>query len=123
MPTFLTRRKKSFRDAFRGINNVAVSQVNFRIHLSVLALVIIAGLLLKIKVNDWIAIVLSAGLVLAAESLNTALEFLGDAYSMDENPGIGKAKDAAAAGVLLAATAAAIVGLMVFIPAIMRLFG
>jgi len=120
MNSFSEGRKASFRNALRGIYNVILSQVNFRIHLSILSIVIIAGLALRITLNDWVAIILAVGLVLTAECLNTAVEFLGDACTKEFNPFVGKAKDAAAAGVLIASITAAVVGLIVFIPALLR---
>ncbi|NMC40286.1 MAG: diacylglycerol kinase family protein [Bacteroidales bacterium] len=112
----------SFRNAFRGICTISGSQINFRIHLLILAMVIAGGIVFKISAGEWIAVIISSGLVLTAECLNTALEFLGDSVTKDENPYIRKAKDVAAAGVLLAAIAAAIVGLVVFFPYVLKLF-
>jgi diacylglycerol kinase len=53
-------------------------------------------------------------MVLAAEAMNTALEYLVDLVSPEYNELAGKAKDAAAAAVLILAIAAAIIGLMIF---------
>ncbi|HPC99371.1 MAG TPA: diacylglycerol kinase family protein [Bacteroidales bacterium] len=113
----------SFSNAFRGIYTILASQVNFRIHLLIMAIAVAGGLLFKISAGEWTAVILSSGLVLAAECMNTAVEFLGDSVTKDENPHIRKAKDVAAAGVLLAAIAAAIVGLVVFFPYFLKLFG
>lgn len=121
MISFFVKRKKSFRNAFKGLGTVILSQVNFRIHLTVLIVVVVAGLALRIDPTGWIAIIIVAGLVLAAECFNTAIEFLGDAYTEEENPFIRKAKDIAAAGVLLMSVTAAVVGLIVFIPALLKL--
>jgi diacylglycerol kinase (ATP) len=55
-------------------------------------------------------------LVWLGEALNTAVELLADAVSPTPHPLIGRAKDVAAGGVLLAAGAAVVIGLMVFIP-------
>ena len=58
--------------------------------------------------------------VLAAEAFNTAIETLADALAPERDPLVGRAKDLAAAGVLLASVGAAVVGLLVFGP---RLLG
>jgi len=55
-------------------------------------------------------------LVLALGAVNTALEYLTDLVSPDRHPLAGKAKDVAAAAVLLAATGAVVVGLIIFLP-------
>ena len=47
------------------------------------------------------------------EALNTALEFLADEVSLEIRPRIGKAKDVAAAGVLIAALASVAVAIVI----------
>jgi diacylglycerol kinase len=112
----------SFRNAFCGIFILLKSENNARVHVIILLLVIIAGLVLKISPAHWIAVSLAAGLVLASECLNTAIEYLGDVILPEYDPRIKKAKDVAAAGVLISAIAAVITGLIIFIPAIIRFF-
>ena len=51
----------------------------------------------------------------AWHAVNTAVEALGDAVSPDEHPLVGRAKDAAAGAVLLAAIAALVVAAIVFL--------
>jgi diacylglycerol kinase (ATP) len=55
-------------------------------------------------------------MVLAAEGFNTAIERLVDLVSPDYHPIAGDVKDVAAGAVLICAIAAAIVGMIVFIP-------
>lgn len=80
------------------------------------------GLLLRISRYEWMAVVLAIGLVACAEALNTAIERLGDAVTLEIHPLIRDAKDLAAAGVLLASTAALMVGMLVFLPRLFTLF-
>jgi diacylglycerol kinase (ATP) len=61
-------------------------------------------------------------LVLAMEALNSAVEQLSDAVDSQPNARIGHAKDYAAAGVLISAIIASVVGLAVFVPRLMSLF-
>jgi diacylglycerol kinase len=111
----------SFRNAFSGIAILLRLERNARIHLVILVMVIIAGILLKISPAHWIAVSLAAGLVIAAESFNTAIEALCDAVKPEFDPGIRKAKDLAAAGVLISAIASVVTGLIVFVPALIRI--
>jgi len=113
----------SFKNAFSGIKVLVSFEKNARIHLIILLLVIIAGIVLKISPAHWIVVTLAAGLVLASECLNTSIEYLCDSILPEYNSGIKKAKDLAAAGVLVSALAAIITGLIVFIPAFCRFFG
>ena len=56
------------------------------------------------------------GMVLAAEGFNTAIERLVDLVSPDFHPVAGDVKDVAAGAVLICAIAAAIIGMIIFIP-------
>ena len=110
------RRWKSFGHAFRGLGYLLCSQPHARLH--ALATVAVAGLgfALKISRGEGLALVLAVGLVWMAEAVNTALESLADAVHPDHHPLVGRAKDVAAAAVLVSAIAAAVVGLWIFIP-------
>ena len=119
---FLKKRAKSFGNAFSGLKILVRFEVNARIHLVVLALVIIAGVLLKISPAEWLFIAFSAGLVLMAESFNSALEHLSDEVSSRYSRKIKRAKDVAAAGVLISAIVSVIVGGIIFLPRIIGLF-
>ncbi len=77
--------------------------------------------LLVISASDWRWIVLAIGLVWVAEALNTAVEQLGDAISLERDPRIGFAKDVAAGAVLVAALVAALIGALTLIPYLLRL--
>ena len=55
-------------------------------------------------------------MVLAAEGFNTAIERLVDLVSPDFHTVAGDVKDVAAGAVLICAIAAAIIGMIIFIP-------
>lgn len=109
---------RSFLHAFRGIATMLRTQRNARIHVVVLLLAVGCGFWFGISMVEWCALAVAAGLVFAAEALNTALEFLADAVHPEHHPLVGQAKDVAAGGVLLAAIAAAAVGAIIFFPKI-----
>jgi diacylglycerol kinase len=117
----LKKRLNSFRYALAGIAELVRSQPNARIHLALAALVLAAGAWLGLSRTEWCLVAFSIAAVLAAEGFNTAIEHLTDLASPSHHPLAGKAKDVAAAAVLLTATGAAAVGLLVFIPKIMAL--
>ena len=97
---------QSFGYAIRGIWLVARSERNFQLHL--LAIVVVVPLAI---------FCVAMGLVLVAESLNTAIETVVDLVSPEYHPLAGRAKDIAAGGVLLAAlTAVAVAGWILVIP-------
>ena len=118
----LRRRINSFRFAFRGLADLFRTQANARIHLGAALLVLALGFWLNISRLEWLALALCMALVLALEAVNTALEYLTDLISPGEHPLAGKAKDAAAAAVLVAAVGALAVGALVFLPKLYLLF-
>jgi diacylglycerol kinase (ATP) len=121
MPFRFSERVASFRHAFRGIGLLIRTQHNAWIHLVATAGVIAAGFGFGLERWEWVALLLAIGLVWTAEAVNTAVELLGDEISQERRERIGAAKDAGAAGVLLASIAAAMVGLIVFAPHVLAL--
>ena len=112
--------RDSFQYAFSGIADMLREESNARIHCIVTVLVIIAGFIFRISTAEWIGVALAIGLVISAETFNTAIERLADQPEQDSR--IRDVKDLAAAAVLLCALAAAAVGLIVFVPKIIALF-
>ncbi|MEY4927819.1 MAG: hypothetical protein RI894_2255 [Bacteroidota bacterium] len=118
MLKFIQARLKSFHYAFSGIAEVVRSQPNAKIHLVGLVASIVLGGVCGLSAIEWAVVALCCGSVLAAEALNTAIENVVDLVSPDYHPLAGKAKDAAAAAVLITAIAAVIVGVIIFLPKI-----
>jgi diacylglycerol kinase (ATP) len=116
-------RAGSFVYAFRGVAALLGREHNAWIHLGAAVLACAAGLVLAISRLEWCLIVFAIGGVLAAEGFNTAIEKLADAVAPRRDPLVGRAKDIAAAGVLLASAAAAVVGVLVFGPHLLTLLG
>jgi diacylglycerol kinase len=110
------KRLESFGFAFKGLSTLFQTQENARIHLVAIVFVSILSFLLKISTDEWCFIIFAFAMVLAAEAFNTAIEFLVDLVSPHYHPLAGKAKDVAAAAVLLTAIGAAIVGMIIFVP-------
>ena len=110
------QRLQSFRHAFRGIGTMLVSQHNAWIHLAATLFVFVLGAYFHLSRMEWCAVALAVVSVWVAEAFNTALEFLADAVSPERHPLVGKAKDVAAGGVLIAAIGAVAVGLLIFGP-------
>ncbi len=99
-------------------------QRNLRVHLVICLGVIILAWWLALDALHWAVLVLTMGLVLGLELVNSAIEALGDAITTQDDPRVGHAKDAAAGAVLLAAVSAVVVGLFVLGPPLwQRLFG
>jgi diacylglycerol kinase (ATP) len=115
-------RLRSFRYAFRGILELLKNEHNFRIHVVILIFVIIAGIGFSISSSEWLAVIFVSALVLAAEAFNSSIEQIASKISPGHDEAIGKAKDLAAAAVLISAIASGITGLIIFLPHLLTLF-
>jgi diacylglycerol kinase (ATP) len=112
----------SFRYAFAGIAELVRTQPNAKVHLAAAGLVIAAGLFFGLSRMEWCAVVFAITIVIAAETVNTALEYLTDLTSPDYHPLAGKAKDLAAGAVLISAMGAIAVGIIIFLPKVIAYF-
>lgn len=121
--SYFQRRRESFRHAANGVRILVATQPHARIHLAAAAAVALAAWLLDASALEWCALLLAIALVWASEAINTAIEFTVDLASPEHHPLAGKAKDAAAGAVLLAAILAALVGAIVFVPKLAALVG
>jgi diacylglycerol kinase (ATP) len=114
-------RIASFGHALRGIAELVATQHNAWIHVAATALVCALAVALGVSAGEWLALALAIASVWSAEAMNSAFESLCDATSPDPDPRVRRAKDVAAGAVLLSATGAATVGLIVFAPRLLQL--
>ena len=117
------RLVNSFAYAFEGIKQAYIGEQNLRIHIFIATLVIIFGFILKISYFEWLICLLLIGLVIMAESINTAVEYVVDLASPKIHPLAKAAKDTASAGVLMMAIISAVIGLIIFVPKLIEFVG
>jgi diacylglycerol kinase len=117
----IRKRLKSFTYAFAGLKVLFKEEHNARIHIIVAICVLILGFFLKISPIEWIAVVFAIGFVISMEIFNSAIENIADFISPERNEKIKKIKDLSAAGVLISAITAMVIGLIVFLPKILEL--
>ncbi len=114
----------SFRCALAGLVYVLRTQRNAKIHLVIAVTVVLIAAFLDLSLLDWAILVLTIGVVFAAEIGNTVVEAIVDLVSPEDNHLAKVAKDAAAAAVLCLAAISIAVGLLVLgQPLYDRLFG
>ena len=116
---FFASRCASFRYAFRGLGLAIRSEIHIRIHLVATLAVVGAGLYFDLSSAEWCSVSLAIGLVIASEILNTAIERLVDIVQPEHDVAAGQVKDIASAAALVAALAAAVVGVLIFGPHIL----
>jgi diacylglycerol kinase len=107
--------RDKFRDAFRGLWLAIKSEKCFLIHLPAAIAVLVAAILLRVTLPEACLLGLCVTVVLAAETFNTALEFLAREITREQNPGLGTALDMASGAVLITALGAAAVGGSIFL--------
>jgi len=121
-PFSLSRQLAGFRHAFNGLKVLLVEEHNARIHLFAALTVIILSFYFDISQLDWILIIIAIISVFVMECINTAIENVANAVTLESNRFIKNAKDVAAAAVLLTSINAVCVGVYVFFPHIKNLF-
>jgi diacylglycerol kinase (ATP) len=120
-PAFtIAGRFKSVRHALAGIAVMLRTQHNAWLHLAATVAVIAAGLFLRINTNDWRWLVVAVVLVWVSEGVNTAFEHLCDVVSPEFHASVKISKDIAAGAVLITAIGAVILGLLIFVPYLVR---
>lgn len=106
----------NFAYAFQGVLFLIKTERNPIIYLAFMALLSVLGVHYHVTSHEWMALTIAMSLVWMAEALNTAIELLADEISEEQRERLGRAKDVAAGGVLLAAVGLAVVVILVFLP-------
>jgi diacylglycerol kinase (ATP) len=112
---------RSFSYAFKGVAYAATTQLNFRIHLCIMAIALALGFWLKISRDEWLWVALSITIVLITEIFNTMIESLTDMVSPGYNENAGHIKDMSAGAVVIAAAFALLTAIIVFVPKLLIL--
>ena len=104
-----------------GLNVAFKAEKNLRVHSIIALMVVICGLILDVGCVKLSILLLTIGLVMFAEMINSALEFTLDALYKNKFSRLVKyAKDISAGAVLFVSIIAILVGLLVFIPEIIN---
>jgi diacylglycerol kinase (ATP) len=109
-------RAKSFLFAFEGVIHFFRKEHNAWLHLVATTAVAVMGILLRVTRSETIALVIAVALVWICEILNTCVEKTMDMITTEYDTRVKHIKDLSAGAVLVAAAAAAIIGLVVFLP-------
>lgn len=118
----IKKHADSIGHAWNGLVWAIKTQHNYRAHFSLIFLSLCGGVFLNISYAEWLIIIALSVLGLIIETLNTAIERLGDAITLNFNEHIKIAKDVSAASMLLYALGASVSASVIFIPKILILF-
>ena len=115
--------RQSFGHALAGLRQGWSTEPNLRLHSLATFVALTLGVWLGLAPLEWAVLALTIGLVVSLELVNTALEAVVDLCSPGRHELARRAKDVAAAAVLVAALAALAVGLALFGPKLVALLG
>ena len=117
--SFFKGRVRSFKFAFRGAYLLIRTEDSIKVQLAIGILVSILGFVMQLNMMEWMFQCLAIGMVIVAESLNTAIEKLCDFIHPDYHDKIGFIKDISAGAATFAAFFAVIIGLIIYLPKLM----
>ena len=106
--------------AWQGVTQFFVRERNAKIQTVMGVLAITLGLTVSISLYQWMFVLFCIALVISLEMINSAIERYCDLVTIDYNPSIKIIKDVAAGAVLIASMTSLIIGLIIFIPAIVE---
>lgn len=113
---------KRFLYPMQGFITLLKKDINFVIHLIAAVLVTIFSFYFQITKVEWMFVIIAIFSVLFMEVINTSVEYVVDLVTEDYHELAKHAKDTAASAVLLSSIMSAIIGIIIFIPYIIKLF-
>ena len=113
---FLISRVKSIKYALKGIWLLVTTEPSIMVQFFIAIIMTSVGFFVGLSPTEWVLQFLAIGLVLVAESANTAIEKLADFIHKDYHKDIGFIKDVAAGAPAFAAIIAIIIGLIIYLP-------
>ena len=113
----------TFKNARKGLRLVLKSEMNIRIHIITAFFVLLLAYFLNFSAIEFCILLLTIGMVIVSEMLNTAIEFALDAvYHNKYSRMVGMAKDISAGAVMFASILAILIGIILFGKAAFDLF-
>ncbi len=116
------KRVLSFKYAFEGVYAALKTEPNLVIQFFIGFVGLLMGLFFHITVFEWLIAIAVFTLVSSFELTNTAIEEIVDSFTQQTHPGAKKAKDVAAASVMVAFWAEVVIGILIFWPYLERAF-
>ena len=104
--------------ALQGIKQFFSRDRNGRIQTVIAIMAITLGFTVSLSSFQWLLVLFCIGLVISLEMINSAIERYCDLVTTDFHPGIKVIKDVAAGAVLVASITSLVIGLIIFIPAL-----
>ena len=113
---FIKGRIKSFRYTFRGAFLLLKTEHSIMVQATICAVFVLIGFWIGLSRVEWIMQLFAIGLILTAESLNTAIEKLCDFIHPDYHEKIGFIKDISSGAMTFAVVASLLISLLIYYP-------
>jgi diacylglycerol kinase (ATP) len=120
--SFIRGRIRSLKFAFKGTWLLLTTEDSIKVQVFIAFIVTLLGFYFNITNTEWMLQFLAIGMVLVAESLNTAVEKIADFVHPDFHVKIGFIKDIAAGAPTFAGIISLIIAGFIYIPKINLLF-
>jgi len=114
--SFFKGRLRSLKFAIRGAWLLLTTEHSIMVQFGIGVLITVLGFIMHLSAIEWMFQLLAIGMVLVAESLNTAIEKLCDFIHPDYHKRIGFIKDISAGASTFAAIIAIIIGILIYFP-------
>ncbi|MDD3048440.1 MAG: diacylglycerol kinase family protein [Bacilli bacterium] len=117
------RMIRSFGYSFDGIKYAYKNEQSVSLMIIATIFVLVFGFICKITTIEWFFILISIGLVLGTELINTSIEATIDLLSPEYHPLAKIAKDTGSAAVFILSVVSFLIGAFVFVPNFLELLG
>lgn len=107
---------KSFTYALKGLIRTFQEEQNLKIQSLIGVFILFLGWFFEITAVEWILIIISIGLVMLTELINSAVERVSDLLKPRIDDYVKEIKDIMAAAVLFSSLIAATIGIIIFAP-------
>lgn len=114
---------KSFGYAMHGVKYAFLNNQNIRIQFSVAIFIILASLFFRVNAFEMGILGVMILLVISTEMINTAIEEMTDLITTEHRQEAKIAKDVSAGMVLLTSLGSVVVGILIFLPHVLKLLG
>lgn len=114
--TFIGKRLMGCKYAFKGARILLKTEASIQVQAGIAVVMTLAGFYFQITTTEWLFQIVSIGLVMCLEGVNTAIEEVADFIHPDFHNKIGLIKDLAAGAVFFAAIVAILVGTIIYFP-------
>lgn len=116
--SLITGRLKSIKYAFQGAVKLITTEHSIMVQFSIGLIMTFAGFYFEINATEWMFQIMTIGLIMGVEGLNTAIEKIADFIHPEFHDRIGFIKDIAAGAVFFTAITAVIIGFIIYVPKI-----